>query len=151
MAAVLFQRAATHVAISGSMNFTMPYAWPIGHTNPRGQLTFTLLYKLYALPTQSHRKTILRGVSLLLFLLFSCCCSWAFLVLFSMAASVDPLVVGRVIGDVIDMFVPAINMSVYYGSKHVSNGCEIKPSLAVNPPKVTISGHSDELYTMVRF
>ncbi|KAB5524547.1 hypothetical protein DKX38_022369 [Salix brachista] len=102
MAAVLFQRAATHVAISGSMNFTMPYAWPI-----------------------------------------------AFLVLFSMAASVDPLVVGRVIGDVIDMFVPAINMSVYYGSKHVSNGCEIKPSLAVNPPKVTISGHSDELYTMV--
>ncbi|KAJ6411336.1 hypothetical protein OIU84_007991 [Salix udensis] len=66
-----------------------------------------------------------------------------------MAASVHPLVVGRVIGDVIDMFVPAINMSVYYGSKQVSNGCEIKPSLAVNPPKVTISGHSDELYTMV--
>ncbi|KAF9667549.1 hypothetical protein SADUNF_Sadunf15G0034700 [Salix dunnii] len=102
MVVVLFQRAATHVAISASINFTVPYAWPI-----------------------------------------------AFLALFFMAASVDPLVVGRVIGDVIDMFVPAINMSVYYGSKHVSNGCEIKPSLAVNPPKVTISGHSDELYTMV--
>lgn len=70
---------------------------------------------------------------------------------FSMAASVDPLVVGRVIGDVVDMFVPAVKMSVYYGSKHVSNGCDIKPSLSVDPPKVTISGHSDELYTLVRF
>lgn len=68
-----------------------------------------------------------------------------------MAASVDPLVVGRVIGDVVDMFVPAVKMSVYYGSKHVSNGCDIKPSLSVDPPKVTISGHSDELYTLVRF
>ncbi|KAL9337547.1 hypothetical protein Peur_069316 [Populus x canadensis] len=68
---------------------------------------------------------------------------------FSMAASVDPLVVGRVIGDVVDMFVPAVKMSVYYGSKHVSNGCDIKPSLSVDPPKVTISGHSDELYTLV--
>ncbi|BBH04169.1 Phosphatidylethanolamine-binding protein family protein [Prunus dulcis] len=37
-----------------------------------------------------------------------------------MAASVDPLVVGRVIGDVVDMFVPTVNMSVYFGSKHVT-------------------------------
>ncbi|KAF4385257.1 hypothetical protein G4B88_026540 [Cannabis sativa] len=33
--------------------------------------------------------------------------------------SVDPLVVGRVIGDVVDMFVPAVSVSVYFGSKHV--------------------------------
>ncbi|KAK9278945.1 hypothetical protein L1049_028527 [Liquidambar formosana] len=66
-----------------------------------------------------------------------------------MAASVDPLVVGRVIGDVVDMFVPSVNMSVYYGSKHVTNGCDIKPSIAANPPKVNISGHSYELYTLV--
>ncbi|KAJ4846892.1 hypothetical protein Tsubulata_045744 [Turnera subulata] len=66
-----------------------------------------------------------------------------------MSASVDPLVVGRVIGDVVDMFVPTSNMSVYYGSKHVTNGCDIKPSVAVNPPKITISGHSDELYTLI--
>ena len=55
----------------------------------------------------------------------------------TMAVSVDPLVVGRVIGDVVDMFVPTVNMSVYFGSKHVTNGCDIKPSLAVSPPKVT--------------
>lgn len=67
-----------------------------------------------------------------------------------MATSVDPLVVGRVIGDVVDMFVPCVNMSVNYGAKHVNNGCDIKPSLAIDPPKVTISGSSAELYTLVR-
>lgn len=66
-----------------------------------------------------------------------------------MAASVDPLVVGRVIGDVVDMFVPTVHMSAYYGSRHVTNGCDIKPSIAVSPPKLTISGNSDELYTLV--
>ncbi|KAF2554670.1 hypothetical protein F2Q68_00013601 [Brassica cretica] len=66
-----------------------------------------------------------------------------------MAASVDPLVVGRVIGDVLDMYIPTANMSVYVGPKHITNGCEIKPSVAVNPPKVNISGNSDELYTLV--
>lgn len=67
----------------------------------------------------------------------------------TMAASVDPLVVGRVIGDVVDMFVPTVHMSVYFGSKHVTNGCDIKPSIAVSPPKVTVSGHPGELYTLV--
>ncbi|XP_039067958.1 protein MOTHER of FT and TFL1-like [Hibiscus syriacus] len=66
-----------------------------------------------------------------------------------MATSVDPLVVCRVIGDVIDMFVPTVTMSVYYGSKHVSNGCDIKPSMAINPPKVAIDGISDQLFTLV--
>ena len=68
-----------------------------------------------------------------------------------MAASVDPLVVGRVIGDVVDMFVPTVNMAAYFGTKHVTNGCDIKPSIAVNPPKVTLTGHSDELYALVCF
>ncbi|KAL0441967.1 UNVERIFIED_CONTAM: protein MOTHER of FT and TFL1 [Sesamum radiatum] len=66
-----------------------------------------------------------------------------------MAANVDPLVVGRVIGDVVDMFVPTVSMSVYYGSKHVNNGCDIKPSMAAAPPRVTITGHANELYTLV--
>ncbi|KAJ1437809.1 Phosphatidylethanolamine-binding, conserved site [Sesbania bispinosa] len=66
-----------------------------------------------------------------------------------MAASVDPLVVGRVIGDVVDMFVPTVSMSVYFASKHVTNGCEIKPSIAVNAPKVTLTGNMDTLYTLV--
>ncbi|ESW32502.1 hypothetical protein PHAVU_002G327700 [Phaseolus vulgaris] len=66
-----------------------------------------------------------------------------------MAASVDPLVVGRVIGDVVDMFVPSVNMSVYYGSKHVTSGCDIKPSIAVNPPKLTLTGKKENLYTLI--
>ncbi|OMO94933.1 Phosphatidylethanolamine-binding protein PEBP [Corchorus olitorius] len=66
-----------------------------------------------------------------------------------MAVSVDPLVVGRVIGDVVDMFVPTVTMSIYYASKHVTNGCDVKPSMAINPPKVSIDGHPDHLYTLV--
>ncbi|KAF8378634.1 hypothetical protein HHK36_029983 [Tetracentron sinense] len=66
-----------------------------------------------------------------------------------MAASVDPLVVGRVIGDVVDMFVPSVAMSVSYGSKHVTNGCDVKPSISTNPPIVRISGRADDLYTLV--
>ncbi|CAA6665476.1 unnamed protein product [Spirodela intermedia] len=37
---------------------------------------------------------------------------------------------GRVIGDVVDMFMPTVNMSVCYGAKHVNNGCDVKPSAA---------------------
>jgi len=66
-----------------------------------------------------------------------------------MAASVDPLVVGRVIGDVVDMFVPSVSMSIYFGAKHVTNGCTIKPSIAAEPPRVVIGGHPDVLYTLV--
>ncbi|XP_026379249.1 protein MOTHER of FT and TFL1-like [Papaver somniferum] len=62
---------------------------------------------------------------------------------------VDPLVVGKVIGDVVDMFVPRLNISVCYGSKHLTIGCEIKPSVAVDPPKVQISGSPQHLYTLV--
>ncbi|KAF7125093.1 hypothetical protein RHSIM_Rhsim12G0139500 [Rhododendron simsii] len=36
-----------------------------------------------------------------------------------MGTSVDPLVVGRVIGDVVDMFVPSVTMNVYFDARHV--------------------------------
>ena len=66
-----------------------------------------------------------------------------------MEHSTDPLVVGRVIGVVIDMFVPS--MVVYYGSKQVTNGCEIKLSATVDSPNVQIAGRhfDDSLYTLV--
>lgn len=67
-----------------------------------------------------------------------------------MAGYVDPLVVGRVIGDVVDLFVPTISMMVRYGLKHVNNGCDIKPSMAANPPSVQIAGRQSDLYTLVR-
>ncbi|XP_068643940.1 protein MOTHER of FT and TFL1 [Aristolochia californica] len=65
-----------------------------------------------------------------------------------MACSIDPLVVGKVIGDVIDIFVPSISMSVYY-SKRITNGCDIKPSSTAHPPTVQISGKSSDLFTLV--
>ncbi|KAF6138938.1 hypothetical protein GIB67_025667 [Kingdonia uniflora] len=64
-------------------------------------------------------------------------------------SSADPLVVGRVIGDVVDLFVPSVNMSVTYGTKHVTNGCELKPSMCVENPRVHIGGYSDQFYTLV--
>lgn len=48
--------------------------------------------------------------------------------------------VGKVVGDVVDMFSPAAEFTVQYGPKHVANGCEIKPSAAADKPKVNILG-----------
>ncbi|KAG0514231.1 hypothetical protein BDA96_10G172700 [Sorghum bicolor] len=66
-----------------------------------------------------------------------------------MAAHVDPLVVGRVIGDVVDLFVPTVAMSVRFGTKDVTNGCEIKPSLTAAAPVVQIAGRANDLFTLV--
>uniref|UniRef100_A0ACD5ZVW8 Uncharacterized protein n=1 Tax=Avena sativa TaxID=4498 RepID=A0ACD5ZVW8_AVESA len=67
-----------------------------------------------------------------------------------MAAHVDPLVVGRVIGDVVDMFVPTMPVSVRFGTKDLTNGCEIKPSLAAAAPAVHIAGgRVGDLFTLV--
>jgi phosphatidylethanolamine-binding protein len=66
-----------------------------------------------------------------------------------MAAHVDPLVVGRVIGDVVDLFVPSVAVSVRFGTKDLTNGCEIKPSVAAAPPAVRIAGWTNDLFTLV--
>lgn len=67
--------------------------------------------------------------------------------------SVDPLVAGKVIGDVVDMFVPAVEFTVEYASKQIrNNGVEIKPAAAAQKPRVHIKGSPDSnnLYTLVR-
>nr|BAX00859.1 MOTHER OF FT AND TFL1-like protein [Ficus carica] len=68
-----------------------------------------------------------------------------------MARSLEPLVVGKVIGDVVDMFSPAVEFTVRYGAKQVSNGCEIKPSATADHPKAQILGppNPSNLYTLV--
>ncbi|XP_010277909.1 PREDICTED: protein MOTHER of FT and TFL1-like [Nelumbo nucifera] len=68
-----------------------------------------------------------------------------------MGRSIEPLVVGKVIGDVLDMFTPTIEFTVHYGSKQIANGCEIKPSVVANKPRVHLSGSrlSNSLYTLV--
>nr|AGK89939.1 flowering locus T [Actinidia chinensis]AJA40932.1 flowering locus T [Actinidia chinensis] len=68
----------------------------------------------------------------------------------------DPLVVGGVIGDVLEPFERSINLRVTYNSsnnsngREITNGCELRPSQVVNQPRVDIGG--DDLrtfYTLV--
>ncbi|KAF4386926.1 hypothetical protein F8388_006881 [Cannabis sativa] len=72
-------------------------------------------------------------------------------VISDMARSIEPLVVGKVIGDVVDMFNPTTEFTIHYGSKQISNGYEIKPSAAVDKPKAQILGPRNQanLYTLV--
>jgi hypothetical protein len=42
-----------------------------------------------------------------------------------MARSIDPLVVGRVVGDVIDMFVPSVDLAVQYTSRQVKSSFHV--------------------------
>ncbi|GLT45948.1 hypothetical protein SLA2020_197420 [Shorea laevis] len=68
-----------------------------------------------------------------------------------MVRSVEPLVVGQVIGDVLDMFTPATEFTVRCGAKQVTNGCNVKPSAAAEKPHVQVLGSraSSNLYTLV--
>ncbi|XP_044355970.1 protein MOTHER of FT and TFL1 homolog 1 isoform X3 [Triticum aestivum] len=52
----------------------------------------------------------------------------------------DPLVVGRVIGDVVDPFVRRVALRVGYASRDVANGCELRPSAIADPPRVEVGG-----------
>ena len=66
------------------------------------------------------------------------------------SGSRNPLVVGRVIGEVIDPFESSIPFRVTYGNKEVGNGCELKPSQVPNQPRVSIGGDDlRKFYTMV--
>ncbi|KAL1331901.1 CEN-like protein 1 [Arachis stenosperma] len=55
-------------------------------------------------------------------------------------SSSDPLVLGRVVGDVIHSFNPSVQMSVTYNTKQVFNGHEFFPSALTTRPKVAIDG-----------
>ena len=62
----------------------------------------------------------------------------------------DPLVVGRVIGDVLDPFTRSISLRANYNNREVNNGCELKPSQVVNQPRVDIGGEDlRTFYTLV--
>ncbi|MFS8019729.1 putative phosphatidylethanolamine-binding protein [Helianthus anomalus] len=37
----------------------------------------------------------------------------------------DPLVVGRVIGDVLDSFTKSINLTISYNDREVNNACKV--------------------------
>ncbi|WOL00841.1 CEN-like protein 2 [Canna indica] len=54
---------------------------------------------------------------------------------------VEPLVIGRVIGEVLDSFYPSVKMCVTYNpNKLVLNGLELSPSAVSTKPRVEIQG-----------
>ncbi|XP_068660550.1 CEN-like protein 2 [Aristolochia californica] len=57
-----------------------------------------------------------------------------------MARILEPLTVGRVIGDVLDSFHPSIKMTVTYNSKQVCNGHELYPSSVISKPRFEVNG-----------
>lgn len=54
--------------------------------------------------------------------------------------STDPLVVGRVVGDVLDSFTTSMKLTVSFNNKQVFNGHEFFPSTINTKPKVDIGG-----------
>ncbi|KAJ4909187.1 Protein TWIN SISTER of FT [Raphanus sativus] len=62
----------------------------------------------------------------------------------------DPLVLARVVGDVVDPFMRLISLRVNYGQRQVTNGLDLRTSQVLNKPTVEIGG--DDLrnfYTLV--
>nr|TKV99804.1 hypothetical protein SEVIR_8G067801v2 [Setaria viridis] len=62
----------------------------------------------------------------------------------------DPLVVGRVVGDVLDPFTRTTNLRVSFGARTIANGCELKPSMVSRQPRVEVGGPDMRtFYTLV--
>lgn len=68
-----------------------------------------------------------------------------------MAKLSQALVIGRVIGDVVESFTPTVKLNVTYNSnKQVYNGHELFPSVITMKPKVEIEGGDmRSFFTMV--
>jgi len=63
----------------------------------------------------------------------------------------EPLSVGRVIGEVVDIFSPSVRMNVTYSTKEVANGHELMPSTVMAKPRVEIGGDDMRTaYTLVK-
>ncbi|XP_057470978.1 CEN-like protein 1 [Actinidia eriantha] len=67
-----------------------------------------------------------------------------------MARLMEPLTVGRVVGEVVDNFSPSVRMSVTYNNKQVSNGHELMPSVITTRARVEIGGEDMRAaYTLI--
>ena len=68
-----------------------------------------------------------------------------------MSRAIEPLSVGKVIGEVVDTFYPCVKLNVTYNSnKLVCNGHELMPSVIVPKPRVEIGGEDMRAaYTLV--
>lgn len=62
----------------------------------------------------------------------------------------DPLVLGQIIGDVVDPFIKSATLRVVYGEKEVTNGTRLRQIDVANQPGVKIEGRdASTLYTLV--
>ncbi|KAK9063208.1 hypothetical protein SSX86_017078 [Deinandra increscens subsp. villosa] len=68
-----------------------------------------------------------------------------------MSRMIEPLAVGRVIGEVVDTFTPSVKLNVTYNlNKTVSNGHELMPNLLTTKPRVDIGGEDmRSAYTLI--
>lgn len=62
----------------------------------------------------------------------------------------NPLVVGGVIGDVLDPFTTSVGLRVIYNNREVNNGGDFRPSQVLNQPRVEVGGDDFRtFYTLV--
>ncbi|MFS8001293.1 putative phosphatidylethanolamine-binding protein [Helianthus anomalus] len=68
-----------------------------------------------------------------------------------MSRMIEPLALGRVIGEVVDTFTPSVKLNVTYNpNKTVSNGHELMPNLIITKPHVDIGGEDmRSAYTLI--
>ncbi|XP_047070095.1 protein FLOWERING LOCUS T-like [Lolium rigidum] len=61
----------------------------------------------------------------------------------------DPLIVGGIVGDIVDYFDMSARLRVLYSNREITNGSELRPSQVANQPTVQITGRPGSLYTLV--
>jgi hypothetical protein len=61
----------------------------------------------------------------------------------------DPLIVGNIVGDVVDYFDASARLRVLYSNREMIIGSELRPSHVANQPLLEISGLPGSLYTLV--
>uniref|UniRef100_A0A0E0MKW0 Uncharacterized protein n=1 Tax=Oryza punctata TaxID=4537 RepID=A0A0E0MKW0_ORYPU len=68
-----------------------------------------------------------------------------------MSMSRDPLVVGNIVGDVVDHFGASALLRLFYNHREMTSGSELRPSQVAGEPAVQITGGRDgrALYTLV--
>ncbi|KAL6610507.1 hypothetical protein ACP70R_035681 [Stipagrostis hirtigluma subsp. patula] len=65
-------------------------------------------------------------------------------------SAIDPLVVARVIQDVLDPFRPTVSLRISYNNRLLLAGAELKPSAVGSKPRVDIGGNDMRaFYTLV--
>ncbi|XP_010242669.1 PREDICTED: protein HEADING DATE 3A-like [Nelumbo nucifera] len=63
-----------------------------------------------------------------------------------MSRARDPLVVGGVIGDVLDPFERSVSLRVTRNNREINNGYDIRPSALLHQPRVQVGGNDFRIF-----